>query len=121
MAGWPLSPAGGGALVRAGPLSEPITVQSASVDTSGAYGGESKTWSTYAEYFAQILEQRGREFLAGGPQGERLAVFRIYDDSAVTITHAMRVVWRGDTYEIVGISRFGRNEGLEIQARGLID
>ena len=104
--------------MRAGDLDRRITIEQ-STDTADSFGTPVPGWSELDVVWAKVRRRFGREFLEGGVQAEADIVFTIRYRSDVT--HAMRVVYDADNYDIVSIIEVGRQEGLEIAAKAHVN
>lgn len=86
--------------VPAGLLDQRIVLEQKSV-TRNAIGEEVETWATFATVWARYRPAKVGEQVAGAQlQAEHEAVFRIRWLSGVD--PEMRVVWRGQRYELAG-------------------
>lgn len=108
-------------MIGAGKLDRRIALQSAAVTNDPDYNEEVLTWSTYATVWAR-MEHHGsqREWSEGEAAAREYAQFGLFftiryrDD--VSAEH--RIVFEGDTYEIIGRPReVGRREHLKMQVR----
>ena len=98
--------------MRAGDMDRRITIQVYSYETDGI-GGIIESWTDFAEVWAQVTQQSGREFFgAGAIQSERKVVFRLRWLDGITVLH--RVVFGGREYNIHEVRELGRHEGLEL-------
>ena len=104
--------------MRAGDLDRRVTIQSRG-DVDDGFGQPQPTWPELDVVWAKVRRRFGREFLEGGVQAEADIVFTIRHRTDVT--HAMRIVYDGDNYDIVSIIEIGRKEGLEIAAKAQVD
>lgn len=104
--------------MNAGNLDQPVTIEAPPATRDG-FGDRTGSWTTFASVWAQAQPLRGRElFAAGTTQSEATVRFRIrYRDD---VTSAMRVVWRGKSYAIVGdpIDVDGAQDVLELMCSG---
>lgn len=83
----------------AGKLDQRITIEQKSI-TRNSIGEEVESWSTLATVWAGYRPISVRESIAGAQlQANFEAVFRV---RKIAIDPEMRVVWRGERYEIVG-------------------
>ena len=100
--------------MRAGKLDRNITIQELTV-TQDAQGEPVEAWADWAYVWAEVRDLRGREyFLAQSAQSAVDALFIIRHRDG--LKHEMRISDDGVLYNIKGIARVGRNQGLEIQA-----
>lgn len=78
-----------------------------------AVGQATITWVPLATVWAQVQALRGREFFAAAQvQQEHSIKVRINFRADVDMT--MRLVWRGQGYDITGVVPVGRNDMLEL-------
>lgn len=87
-------------MIRAGKLRQVITYQ-AKTATTDAYGGPVETWATFATVRAAVTPLIGKDLMAS-MAAQSTAEMRINHRYVTGITSAMRIVWDGETYEIVG-------------------
>lgn len=86
--------------VPAGLLDQRIVLEQKSV-TRNSIGEEVETWSTFATVWARYRPAKVGERASGAQlQAEHEAVFRIRWLTGVD--PEMRIVWRGERYELVG-------------------
>ena len=99
-------------------LDRRITIQEPVVSKDG-YGEDVVTgWTPVATVWAQVIPVSGREYFdAAAIRAEKTTRFRIRWRSGVT--EAMRIVYDGRSYDILGIVEIGRREGLEIRAEAI--
>jgi SPP1 family predicted phage head-tail adaptor len=100
--------------MNAGDLDRRVTLERATV-TLDAFGGETQTWATLAEVWAQAMPVS---------DGEKWRAAEV----AATISTRFRIRWRADlrvgdrliydgrVFDIIGVKEIGRREGLEITA-----
>lgn len=104
-------------MIGAGKLDRRIELQSATVTNDPDYNEEIKTWAVYAKPWARMEFHQSREGEAASREFAEMGLFftiRWRDD--VGLDH--RVVFEGDTYEILGRPReIGRREYLKMQVR----
>lgn len=98
--------------MKSGRLDRRITIEQYTV-TRDSYGGEPKSWSTWATVWAEKRDKKGREYLEqSGEHTERETVFKIrYQDGLST---DMRILCDGRYYDIIGLAELGRREGWEV-------
>ena len=100
--------------MRSGKLDRKIIIQELTV-TQDAHGEPVDTWADWADVWAEVRDLRGREyFQAQAAQSAIDTLFRIRHIDG--LKHEMRISHDDVIYDIKGIARIGRNEGLEIQA-----
>ena len=99
---------------RIGRLDQRITFQSATLTADGA-GGNTKTWSDVATTWAHVIAKVGAEsFTENRMNATGFYVFVIRSRSDVDET--MRIVWRGENYNIRAILRKGyRSHFVDIE------
>lgn len=102
--------------MSAGLLIQRIKIQ-ARVPVENARGEKTYTFETIVlgEVWAQVNPKRGREYLAAAQlQGEGPAIFRIRHRTGIDNT--MRVVWKGEPYEIKSppVAVDGRTEYIDL-------
>lgn len=91
----------GVATPAAGSLDQRITLQQR-VAGVGTLGQAAQSWTPVAEVWARAEPLRGREYFAAGQtQSEVTVRFTIRYRSGVT--SGMRVVWRGQAYDIASV------------------
>ena len=93
----------------AGLRDERITIETATT-TLDAEREPVSAWTTLRSVWAQVISQRGSEFVAGAADtGTALVAFLTPYQGDVDNT--MRVVWRARNYEILAVdSGHGKNE-----------
>lgn len=87
------------ARIRSGKFRHRITIEE-STSAAGTYGGESITWSTHSNPYADIESMIGREFLGSGKiSGDTTHKFwfRVNKDKA-DLTRDMRISYGGKNY-----------------------
>lgn len=95
-------------------LDRKITLQQ-SITTQDTYGEPDVTWSDYADVWAEVRTQSGREIFSAGKVAEVDAIFKIRYISSLDET--WRIVYGSRNYDIKSIKELGRQDGLEILAR----
>lgn len=80
-----------------------------------SYGEPSGSWETYATRYAEKIDQKGREFFAGGMVAEGTSIFRLRYISG--LTEAMRISYDSKYWDIESIIEIGRKEGHELIAK----
>lgn len=103
--------------MEAGKLDRKITIERATV-TTGALGGETRTWATYATAWAEYTPvSDGERWRAGQMGATATARFVVRWSSALAlVTEADRIVHDGRTFGIVGVKEIGRRVGIELTA-----
>ena len=98
-----------------GRLNQRVTLQTRSAGTD-AMGQAAEAWVNVATVWAQAMPLRGREFFAAAQvQQEHSVKFTLRWRDGVTLTS--RLVWRGQAYDITGITDLGgRRVWLEVLA-----
>jgi SPP1 family predicted phage head-tail adaptor len=104
-------------MINAGKLRHVITYQAKTV-TTDAYGGPVETWTTFATVRAAVAPLIGKDLVAS-MAAQSTAEMRINHRFVTGITSAMRIVWNGATYEIVGepANVHGLSREQEVYAR----
>jgi SPP1 family predicted phage head-tail adaptor len=100
--------------MQAGRLDQRITIQTKSV-TRASNGEEVVAWVALDTVWAEVKPLRAKEFFAAAQmQGsvDHQVRLRWRDD----IARDMRLMWRDQPLDIVGIAELGRRDGLEIMA-----
>lgn len=95
-----------------GKLDRKVTLQ-AMAATQDAYGEKKPAYSTLASVWAQRVDQQGREILKNGLAEAQLGT-RFFIRYRTDIDEKMRVIDRGDVFDIVQVREIGRQEGLEL-------
>lgn len=97
----------------AGDYDERITIESLSV-TRNSIGEESKSWTTFAETWANVVTIRGAEFVAAMQAQFRVDI-RVRVRYRAGINNMMRISWRGQKYAVVEVMDGGpRREYVEM-------
>ena len=105
--------------MRAGRLDRQIIIQQKTT-TYNSYNEPTDTWSTYKSVYAEVIGRTGREFLTSDQTiAERRAIFRIRYITGIEMT--MRISYDSFYWDILDIRYLGRNMGLEIHARALVE
>ena len=104
-------------MIRAGKLRQVITYQAKTV-TTDAYGGPVETWSDFATVRASVAPLIGKDMMAS-MAAQSTAEMRINHRYLPGITSAMRIMWDGAEYEIVGepANVHGLSREIEVYAR----
>lgn len=108
--------------LAAGKLDRRITLQRFT-SAPDAFNEPVLTWATLATRWASYEPlSDGEKFRAGETAAEASARFVIRRSSAVAgLNPKDRLVFEGDTYEIVRVKEIGRREGIEITAGARAD
>jgi SPP1 family predicted phage head-tail adaptor len=97
----------------AGHLGERITLQRR-VESTDALGQASQAWVPMIEVWASAEPLRGREFFAAG-QTQSDVTTRFVIRYRQDVTNTMRVVWRGEPYDILSVVEpLGQRQMLEL-------
>lgn len=109
------------ATTAAGRFEQRVTLQQR-VAGVNALGQASTSWATVVDLWAAVEPLRGREFFAAG-QTQSEVTTRITIRYRQGITSAMRLVWRGQPYDIRDvIEPNGQRQTLELMClRGVAD
>lgn len=104
-------------MIRAGKLRQVITYQ-AKAQTVDEYGGPVETWSDFATVRASVAPLIGKDMLSS-MAAQSTAEMRINHRYLAGVTSAMRIVWEGLEYEIVGepANVHGLSREIEVMAR----
>ena len=104
-------------MIRAGAMRHQITYRVKSQSTD-AYGGPSETWSDFAIVRASVSPIIGKEALESMASQESVDI-RIRHRFISGITGAMRVVWNGADYQVIGspADAYGLGREIEVLAR----
>ena len=98
------------ARIRAGNLDRRITIQVAS-DMKDSFGQQVKTWTDFKTVWAALETQTGSEaFVAEQRRSRASVIFRIRFVAAVL--PQMRVLHRGEVYDIDDVSEPDRNHEI---------
>lgn len=104
--------------MRIGPLREKITVQEYSA-TRDSYGGEVKTWATYATRWANVQSVSGREFFSSSQVNATVTtkfVLRYLEG----LSTKMRISWDGRLFDIVAVLESGNDRMMTVMAEELV-
>ena len=97
----------------AGTLEQRVTIQQR-VAGVNALGQATQSWADYAVVWSAAEPLRGREFFAAG-QTQSEVTTRFIIRWRPGITSAMRVVWRGQPYDVLAvIEPAGQRQTLEL-------
>jgi len=86
-------------MIRAGELKHKIVIQQSTLGGAGAYGGQVKSWSTFATVWAKIRPTSGRKLIEAQAAQSKV-------DTEITIRYlagvlpAMRVSYNSAIYDI---------------------
>ena len=86
--------------IRAGKLRQVITYQAKTV-TTDAYGGPVEAWATFSTVRAAVAPLIGKDAVTS-MAAQSTAEARVNHRFVSGITSAMRILWNGVAYEIVG-------------------
>lgn len=83
------------------------------------HGIEASTWTTVAECWASVEHRNGsQKWTGGGYTAETTELFRINWNPAVNPDPSMRLVWNGETHDIISASNINEeNREVEIRAK----
>ncbi len=96
-----------------------VTLERATI-TLDAFGGETQTWATLAEIWAQAMPvSDGEKWRAAEVSATISTRFRIRWRAGLKVTD--RLIYDGRVFDIVGIKELGRREGLEITTSARVD
>lgn len=101
-------------MLNVGAMRHQIIIEKVTETRTGT-GGVTQTWGTFAEPWAERVEQPGREFQAADQkvaEAKRLYRIRWRTD----LTRKMRINDEGDIWDIHSINEIEHRTGLEIQA-----
>lgn len=87
-------------MIRAGKLKHVITYQS-KTQAMDEYGGVTETWADHATVRASVAPLIGKDAVTS-MASQSTAEARVNHRYTVGITSAMRILWNGVAYEIVG-------------------
>lgn len=87
-------------MIRAGKLRQVITYQ-AKTQSLDEYGGPVETWADYATVRAAVAPLIGKDAVTS-MASQSTAEARVNHRFVTGITSAMRILWNGVAYEIVG-------------------
>lgn len=104
-------------MIRAGKLRQVITYQ-AKTQTVDEYGGPVEAWADFATVRASVAPLIGKDLMAS-MAAQSTAEMRINHRYLAGVTSAMRIVWEGSEYEIVGepANVHGLSREIEVYAR----
>jgi SPP1 family predicted phage head-tail adaptor len=104
-------------MIRAGKLRHVITYR-AKTQTVDEYGGPVETWADFATVRASVAPLIGKDMMAS-MAAQSTAEMRINHRYMAGVTSAMRIVWEGSEYEIIGepANVHGLSREIEVLAR----
>ena len=104
-------------MIRAGKLRQVITYRAKTV-TVDEYGGPVETWADFATVRASVAPLIGKDMMAS-MAAQSTAEMRINHRYIAGVTSAMRIVWEGSEYEIIGepANVHGLSREIEVMAR----
>jgi len=106
--------------VRAGNIDRQVELQSKSVKQDG-YGEEIETWTRVATIWAGRKDLRGTEFFAAKQLSAEIACKWIVRYRNDITPYASRLVYEGNTYEVLAVIELGRREGLELMTDARVE
>ena len=94
-----------------------VTVQSYTATRDNS-GGEIRTYTDFAQFYASVRYQSASERLEGDRNVEtKKALFKArFDSDTKNITAKMRLVFNNANWDITGVIFLGRDETIEITA-----
>lgn len=101
-----------------GKLDQRIVFQSYT-ETRSASGGVVRDYSTYATRWAQVLPKGGNEAQEAMEKTARRICDFIVRKGGLTLNETMRIVWRGETFDITTIDPSGLRLNEFILIRGV--
>lgn len=102
-------------MIPAGAMNRRIRIEASSETRDPESNELIRTWSLLAEVWAHRRDTTAREFFAAGSEHtEQVAVFTIWHREGVT--QAMRLIDRGQIFDITGTSELGQRQQLQLQA-----
>jgi len=104
-------------MIRPGKLRHVITYQS-KTQALDEYGGVTETWADFATVRASVAPLIGKDLMAS-MAAQSTAEMRINHRYLAGVTSAMRIIWEGSEYEIVGepANVHGLSREIEVMAR----
>ena len=88
-------------MIHAGMMRERVLLQKPATNRTGL-GSANLEWEDVAEVWASVNGVTAREFLLAGQQQTNIS-HRVQMRYLTGLTHQMRILWRGRTFEIVSI------------------
>jgi len=106
-------------VIRAGKLRHVIAYR-AKTQTVDEYGGPVETWADFATVRASVAPLIGKDMMSS-MAAQSTAEMRINHRYLAGVTSAMRILWNGDEYEIIGepANVHGLSREIEVLARKL--
>ena len=106
-------------MIVAGKLRQVITYRQ-KTQTVDDYGGPVETWADFATVRASVAPLIGKDML-NSMAAQSTAEMRINHRYLAGVTSAMRIVWEGAEYEIIGepANVHGLSREIEVLARKL--
>lgn len=106
-------------MIRAGKLRHVIAYR-AKTQTVDEYGGPVETWADFATVRASVAPLIGKDMMSS-MAAQSTAEMRINHRYLAGVTSAMRILWNGDEYEIIGepANVHGLSREIEVLARKL--
>jgi SPP1 family predicted phage head-tail adaptor len=104
--------------MKAGPLDRRLTIQHKTV-TQNEFGEEVETWADLATVWCEMRDVSDGERVAAAEVAATITTrFRIRHSSTVADVNPGddRLVFEGRIYDLWGVKRLGRREGLELTA-----
>lgn len=101
-----------------GKLDQRIVFQSYT-ETRSASGGVVRDYSTYATRWAQVLPKGGNEAQEAMEKTARRICDFVVRKGGLTLNETMRIVWRGETFDITTIDPNGLRLNEFILIRGV--
>lgn len=104
--------------MRLGKLNKRITIRRASAATRNAMNEPVESWTDFASWWAEQVQQRPTEsWKAGQTAAQVERVWRVrWSDRAATITASDRLRCDAREFQIIGVTEIGRRIGIEIVA-----
>jgi SPP1 family predicted phage head-tail adaptor len=101
-----------------GKLDQRIIIQSYT-ETRSASGGVVRDYTTYAERWCQVLPKGGNEAQEANEKTARRISDFIIRANGLTLNETMRIVWRGETFNITTIDYAGTRLREYYMIRGI--
>ena len=103
--------------MRAGKLINVIRIQRVQ-NLPNEFGTPTETWADHKRLRAEVIQQSAEEFInSQGANDRETIVFKTR--YAQDISAADRVLFRGQSFNIKGLTEIGRRKGLEIRCEVL--
>lgn len=104
-------------MIISGKLRQVITYR-VKTQTVDEYGGPVETWADFATVRASVAPLIGKDMLSS-MAAQSTAEMRINHRYIAGVTSAMRIVWEGSEYEVVGepANVHGLSREIEVMAR----